>query len=223
MTTDKNDSGLVKTDATESDLMISKSSRRPTQRLKSDGLPKVVKQSTTTVVENKMKVKKSMAHSVSIVNSSSSTKLKVKKVLKTSNVAKVHSSSVYATGRRKVALAKVWLWHADVGDVHHSVNGMPGLSYFSCSPAYTHRAVMPFSVVGTDIEQYSFRVDVCGGGKSAQSDALRHAFARAIVKLVPSLSVLLRSAKMLTRDSRMVQSKNTGKRKARKSEQYSKR
>jgi small subunit ribosomal protein S9 len=123
-----------------------------------------------------------------------------------------------ATGRRKRAVARVRL---QAGDGTITVNKRPFVDYF---PSETHRMqiVEPLKITETD-QAYDVEVTIGGGGTSGQAGALRHGIARALIALDPELRAPLKSAGMLTRDSRKKESKKYGLKKARKAPQYSKR
>ena len=78
-------------------------------------------------------------------------------------------------------------------------------------------------VLTETLDKYEIRVNVCGGGNSGQAGAIRHGVSRALVEADETLKVVLREAGFLTRDSRMVERKKYGKKKARRSPQFSKR
>jgi small subunit ribosomal protein S9 len=125
---------------------------------------------------------------------------------------------IHATGRRKNAVASVWL---GPGNGEFNVNGRK-LSPYLTRPSLIVHATEPFRV--TEMER---RLNVTckarGGGLSGQAGAIRLALARALVKLNPEFRRPLKSAGMLTRDPRMVERKKYGLVKARKRFQFSKR
>jgi small subunit ribosomal protein S9 len=124
----------------------------------------------------------------------------------------------YGTGRRKTAAARVYL---RPGNGRILVNGAPVDEYFGRE---TSRMVVrqPFSVLQMT-DRFDVRVSVAGGGPSGQAGAIRHGIARALVHYDETLRQPLRRAGLLTRDSRAVERKKVGLRKARKRPQYSKR
>lgn len=137
---------------------------------------------------------------------------------------KVPSFAIHKIGRRKTAIARLFAWKNESGLLDtKKVNNLPYESYFSNSLKLKHSFSEVFSVVGESFSEYSFFATINGGGKSAQSQALAHAFARFFASLSESNKSSLRGNGMLTRDSRMVESKNTGLRGSRKREQYAKR
>jgi len=126
--------------------------------------------------------------------------------------------SKYATGRRKKSIAKVWL---KKGSGNIFVNGKKMIDYFK--KANLQIAVnRPLTLVKRENE-YDVRCSVKGGGLSGQAGAVIHGIARAIVEFEPDLKTTLKKEKMTTRDSRAVERKKYGHRKARRSFQFSKR
>lgn len=125
----------------------------------------------------------------------------------------------YATGKRKTAIARVWL---KKGKGKTTVNKQELNKYF---PGYT--AVMlvgfPFSITDT-VGKYDVMCTVKGGGVAAQADAIKHGISKALALCNPeAYRSLLRQAGLLTRDARVVERKKYGRKKARKSFQFSKR
>lgn len=132
------------------------------------------------------------------------------------------SSDVYhAVGKRKTAIVKVWLEKSDTHSF--TINGIDIKNFFGARDLYYLKFKTPFIVCGLDISNYSIRSASIGGGIAGCSDALRLAISKAILLMDSSLGHYLKTAKLLTRDSRVVESKKYGLRKARKREQYSKR
>ena len=126
--------------------------------------------------------------------------------------------SKYATGRRKKSIAKVWLKKGS-GTIH--VNGIKMKDYFQKQNLQT-AIFRPLSIVNRENE-FDVRCSVKGGGLSGQAGAIIHGLARAIVKFEPELKPILKKEKLTTRDSRAVERKKYGRRKARRSFQFSKR
>ena len=124
----------------------------------------------------------------------------------------------YATGKRKNAVARVWLKR---GSGRVTVNGKDGPSYFA-RPVLQMIINQPLQVVDR-ATQYDIWCTVSGGGLSGQAGAVRHGISRALTYFEPSLRALLKPGGFLTRDSRSVERKKYGKRKARRSFQFSKR
>ena len=126
--------------------------------------------------------------------------------------------SKYATGRRKKSIAKVWLKKGS-GNIY--VNGIKMIDYFKKQNLQI-AIYRPFTVVQRKNE-YDARCSVKGGGLSGQAGAIVHGLARALVLFEPELKTTLKKEKLTTRDSRAVERKKYGRKKARKSFQFSKR
>ena len=124
----------------------------------------------------------------------------------------------YATGKRKDAVARVWL-RPGIGTI--TVNKRSVETYFA-RPALRMIINQPAELVGRRT-QYDVICTVKGGGLSGQAGALRHGISRALAAREPELRKMLKSGGFLTRDSRVVERKKYGKRKARRSFQFSKR
>ncbi|QDH15376.1 30S ribosomal protein S9 [Oecophyllibacter saccharovorans] len=124
----------------------------------------------------------------------------------------------YATGRRKDAVARVWI-KPGKGDI--VVNGRPVTDYFA-RPVLRMLLTQPFLVVDR-YNQFDVFCTVKGGGLSGQAGALRHGISRALTYYEPELRGILKAAGFLTRDSRVVERKKYGRAKARRSFQFSKR
>ena len=124
----------------------------------------------------------------------------------------------YATGKRKDAVARVWI---KAGTGKMLVNGREGDSYFA-RPVLQMLLKQPFSTVGRD-GHFDVICTVKGGGLSGQAGAVRHGISKALNLFDPSTRPALKSSGFLTRDSRVVERKKYGKRKARRSFQFSKR
>jgi small subunit ribosomal protein S9 len=124
----------------------------------------------------------------------------------------------YATGRRKDAVARVWL---KPGTGKIVVNGRDQEVYFA-RPSLRLVINQPFGVTERT-GQYDIIATVKGGGLSGQAGAVKHGIAQALSKYEPLLRSAVKSEGFLTRDSRVVERKKYGKAKARKSFQFSKR
>lgn len=124
----------------------------------------------------------------------------------------------YATGRRKDAVARVWL---KPGTGRIIVNGRDQTAYFA-RPTLRLVINQPFAVADR-AEQFDVIATVKGGGLSGQAGAVKHGIAQALSKYEPTLRPLVKAAGFLTRDSRSVERKKYGRAKARKSFQFSKR
>jgi small subunit ribosomal protein S9 len=124
----------------------------------------------------------------------------------------------YATGKRKNALARVWVTRG-VGRI--LVNEKDFSEYFA-RPVLQMIVQQPI-VAAKRASQYDVRATVSGGGLSGQAGALRHGISRALTHYEPELRGVLKKGGFLTRDARVVERKKYGKRKARRSFQFSKR
>ncbi len=124
----------------------------------------------------------------------------------------------YATGKRKDAVARVWI---KPGGGNVTVNGRDVETYFA-RPVLRMILNQPF-LVAERTGQYDVMCTVSGGGLSGQAGAVRHGISRALVNFEPGLRPLLKKGGFLTRDSRVVERKKYGKAKARRSFQFSKR
>ena len=124
----------------------------------------------------------------------------------------------YATGKRKNAIARVWI---KPGSGQISVNGRTLEVYFS-RPALQMIINQPFAMADRNV-QFDVFCTVTGGGLSGQAGAVRHGISKALTLYEPGLRPVLKSGGFLTRDSRVVERKKYGKPKARRSFQFSKR
>jgi small subunit ribosomal protein S9 len=124
----------------------------------------------------------------------------------------------YATGKRKDAVARVWI---KPGSGKVTVNGKEMDKYFA-RPVLQMILRQPFTVAGVENE-FDVQATVKGGGLSGQAGAVKHGISKALQLYEPSLRGALKAAGFLTRDSRVVERKKYGKRKARRSFQFSKR
>jgi len=128
-------------------------------------------------------------------------------------------AKVYATGRRKSSIAKVWL---TPGNGKITVNGLSLDAWLGGLEAKKLRVKQPLNVTKQE-ESVDIVATTLGGGFGGQADALRHGIARALVQYNPELRTVLKPEGMLTRDSRVVERKKPGLKKARRSPQFSKR
>ena len=126
--------------------------------------------------------------------------------------------SKYATGRRKTSIAKVWL-KKGTGKIY--VNGKIYSDYFA-SDNHKMQITRPFEIINQKTE-YDVRCNVKGGGPTGQAGALVHGISKALVLFDSNFKSTLRSEKLTTRDSRAVERKKPGRKKARRSFQFSKR
>ena len=124
----------------------------------------------------------------------------------------------YATGKRKDAVARVWV---KPGNGTITVNGKEMNAYFA-RPVLQMVIGQPFTVANV-AGQFDVMATVKGGGLSGQAGAVKHGISKALQLYEPSLRGALKAAGFLTRDSRVVERKKYGKRKARRSFQFSKR
>ena len=124
----------------------------------------------------------------------------------------------YATGRRKDAVARVWI---KPGSGKVVVNGKDQTEYFT---RHTHRLILnqPFLVVDR-VGMFDVMCTVKGGGLSGHAGAVRHGISRALENFEPTLRPSLKKAGMMTRDDRIVERKKVGKHKARRTKQWAKR
>ena len=133
-------------------------------------------------------------------------------------IIKVPQEAYYATGRRKEATARVWIFK---GSGKIQVNGRTSDDYFS-EATLEMLLNQPFGVLDS-AKKYDVYCTVKGSGTSGQAQAIRHGISRALVVQNPEAKTKLRSVGLITRDSRKVERKKYGKKKARKSFQFSKR
>ena len=133
------------------------------------------------------------------------------------------NDAIHAVGRRKAATARVYMTE---GDGTLLINKRPAEEYFSSfeAPAeHLEKALKtPFYVTGT-VGKYDVKANVRGGGFTGQLEAVRLGIARALCGVTDEYRTPLKKAGLLTRDAREVERKKINRRKARKSEQYSKR
>ncbi len=128
------------------------------------------------------------------------------------------SNKIYATGKRKTAIARVWL---SPGTGQITVNGISPDTYFERE---TSRMVMRQALELIEaVDQFDVRATVIGGGHSAQAEAMRHGISRALCLHDPEKRTVLKRAGFLTRDARKKERKKYGQPGARKRFQYSKR
>ncbi|MBM9515060.1 30S ribosomal protein S9 [Desulfogranum marinum] len=126
--------------------------------------------------------------------------------------------STYATGKRKTAIARVWI---TPGSGNVAVNKMPISDYFG-NIYYEPKVAKPFAVTETT-DKFDIHATVKGGGKSAQIDALVHGIAKALQDRDSEMRMPLKKAGLLTRDPRAKERKKYGQRGARARFQFSKR
>ena len=133
------------------------------------------------------------------------------------NDAKINKS-IYSTGRRKKSIARDWLKE---GTGNIIINGKKMVDYFKRN-SHQMTVSRPF-VITKKTNEFDILCTVKGGGQSGQAGAIIHGISRALVTFDPSLKTILKKEKLTTRDSRAVERKKYGLRKARRSYQFSKR
>ena len=126
--------------------------------------------------------------------------------------------SKYATGRRKTSIAKVWLKKGS-GKIY--VNGKNYENYFT-RDTHKMQILRPFDIINQSTD-YDVRCHVVGGGHTGQAGAMVHGISKALLLFDDSFKPTLRLEKLTTRDSRAVERKKPGRKKARRSFQFSKR
>ncbi len=126
---------------------------------------------------------------------------------------------INATGRRKAAVARVYLTQ---GSGNIMINGREHKEYFP-QEFIQLKVTEPFRTINIDNKIYDIKVLVVGGGYKGQAEAIRLGISRALVKLNEDFRSPLKSQKLLTRDARVVERKKYGQPKARKNFQFSKR
>ena len=126
--------------------------------------------------------------------------------------------SKYATGRRKTSIAKVWVKKGS-GKIY--VNGKLFNKYFS-NENHKMQITRPFEIINQPTE-YDVRCSVKGGGPTGQAGAMVHGISKALVMFDDNFKSTLKTEKLTTRDSRAVERKKPGRKKARRSFQFSKR
>ena len=125
---------------------------------------------------------------------------------------------IYATGKRKTSIARVWLMP---GEGKFSVNERGLREYFTTETGEMI-ILQPFEITGTQ-NKFDVKVNVQGGGASGQSIAIRHGISKALLPYNTEFKEALKKAGFLTRDSRVKERKKYGRRGARRRPQYSKR
>jgi small subunit ribosomal protein S9 len=129
------------------------------------------------------------------------------------------AKTIYATGRRKASIAKVWL---TPGTGKITINGLSIDAWLGGLEAKKLRVKQPLVISKLDTS-VDIVATTLGGGFGGQADALRHGISRALVSFNPEVKAILKPEGMMTRDARVVERKKPGKRKARRSRQFSKR
>ena len=128
-------------------------------------------------------------------------------------------ATLYATGKRKAAIAKVWL---TPGKGEMTINGKTLDEWLGGHETLKMKVRLPLEAT-KQLESMDIKATTLGGGYSAQADALKHGITKALVAYEESFRVILKPMGLMTRDSRVVERKKPGKKKARRSPQFSKR
>ena len=137
--------------------------------------------------------------------------------IKSTKIKLDFKESKYATGRRKTSIAKVWVKKGS-GKIY--VNGKLYNEYFS-SDNHKMQIIRPFELIKQPTE-YDVRCTVKGGGPTGQAGAMVHGISKALVLFDDNLKTTLKSEKLTTRESRAIERKKPGRKKARRSFQFSK-
>lgn len=128
-------------------------------------------------------------------------------------------ATVYATGKRKMAVAKVWV---KPGSGKITVNDMDLNSWLGGLESTKLKVIQPLLITKQE-KSMDIRAIANGGGYNAQAEAVRHGISKALADMDGDFRAVLKPAGLLTRDSRVVERKKFGRRKARRSPQFSKR
>jgi len=128
-------------------------------------------------------------------------------------------ATIYATGKRKAAIAKVWLTPGK-GDM--TINGKSLDEWLGGHETLKMKVRLPLEAT-KQLESVNIVAKTLGGGYSAQADAVKHGITKALVAYEESFRIILKPMGLMTRDSRVVERKKPGKKKARRSPQFSKR
>ena len=128
-------------------------------------------------------------------------------------------ATVYATGKRKMAVAKVWV---KPGSGKITVNDMDLNSWLGGLEATKLKVIQPLLITKQE-KSMDIRAVANGGSYNAQAEAVRHGISKALADMDGDFRAVLKPAGLLTRDSRVVERKKFGRRKARRSPQFSKR
>jgi len=129
------------------------------------------------------------------------------------------AKTIYATGKRKAAIAKVWL---TPGNGTITINGKSLDEWLGGHETLKMKVRLPLEAT-KQLEAVNIVAKTLGGGYSAQADAVKHGVTKALVQYEESFRIILKPMGLLTRDSRVVERKKPGKKKARRSPQFSKR
>ncbi len=129
------------------------------------------------------------------------------------------AKTIYATGKRKAAIAKVWL---TPGNGTMSINGKTLDEWLGGHETLKMKVRLPLEAT-KQLESVNIKAVTLGGGYSAQADAVKHGITKVLVQYEEGFRSILKPMGLLTRDSRVVERKKPGKKKARRSPQFSKR
>ena len=128
-------------------------------------------------------------------------------------------ATIYATGKRKAAIAKVWM---TPGNGEFLINGKTLDQWLGGHETLKMKVRLPLEAT-KQLESMNIKATTLGGGYSAQADALKHGITKALMEFEPTFRAILKPMGLVTRDSRVVERKKPGKKKARRSPQFSKR
>ena len=128
-------------------------------------------------------------------------------------------ATIYATGKRKAAIAKVWM---TPGKGEMLINDKTLDQWLGGHETLKMKVRLPLELT-KQLDSMNIKATTLGGGYSAQADALKHGITKALVQYEESFRAILKPEGLLTRDSRVVERKKPGKKKARRSPQFSKR
>ena len=128
-------------------------------------------------------------------------------------------ATIYATGKRKAAIAKVWI---TPGNGEMLINGKTLDQWLGGHETLKMKVRLPLELT-KQLDSMNIKATTLGGGYAAQADALKHGITKALVAYEPTFRAILKPEGLLTRDSRVVERKKPGKKKARRSPQFSKR
>ncbi|HFQ62550.1 MAG TPA: 30S ribosomal protein S9 [Epsilonproteobacteria bacterium] len=128
-------------------------------------------------------------------------------------------ATFYATGKRKAAIAKVWM---TPGNGEMLINGKTLDQWLGGHETLKMKVRLPLELT-KQLDSMNIKATTLGGGYAAQADALKHGITKALVEFEPTFRAILKPEGLLTRDSRVVERKKPGKKKARRSPQFSKR
>jgi len=128
-------------------------------------------------------------------------------------------ATIYATGKRKAAIAKVWM---TPGKGEMLINGKTLDQWLGGHETLKMKVRLPLELT-KQLDAMNIKATTLGGGYAAQADALKHGITKALVEFEPTFRAILKPEGLLTRDSRVVERKKPGKKKARRSPQFSKR